>query len=147
MPYPIYIGGEAVGALTETRQGLYRVFSADCELREGLHRLWLHGEGRSVYLGLLAPQEGRLRLRRRFSRAAGLPDTLDCASDQSEPMRRKPKTPVRSPLLWHRHPGGALTAQQGGARYLALPASLSPASPGRRYLRRIGEKDYLVFRL
>ncbi|MBQ6465771.1 MAG: hypothetical protein IJJ43_05850 [Oscillospiraceae bacterium] len=71
MTLPIYFGGERAGELTETREGLYRVLRADCAMREGLCRLWLHGEGRSVYFGLLAPEGGRLRLERRFSPRAG----------------------------------------------------------------------------
>ena len=146
MSYPVYINGKAAGALDEAREGLYRVFSADCEMRAGLHRLWLHGEGRSVYLGLLAPEGGRLRLRRRFSRASGLPETIDCASDSAAQRRKRAEPPAENDLLWYAHSGGALTARRGRVRYLALPAALSPASPAAAHLRRIGGKDYLVFR-
>ena len=143
MPIPIYLDGEKCGTLTETREGLYRVFRADCPPREGLRRLWLHGEGRSVYLGLLTPEGGRLRLCRRFSRAAALPERIDCARDSCVPQ---PKG-RREELLWPALPDGTLAASDGEFRYRAFPAALSPASPAAARLRRIGGKDYLVFRL
>ena len=54
MEYPIYIEGRRSGTLTETAEGLYTVFQADCPRRNGLIRLWLHGGGQSACLGLLA---------------------------------------------------------------------------------------------
>ncbi len=144
MSRPIYLDGRVCGTLTETREGLYRVFRADCEAREGLRRLWLHGEGRSVYLGLLAPEGGRLRLVRRFSRAAGLPETVECARDSPAPAREG--TPPREGLVWRRRADGSLTASDGARRYLALPAARTAALRDTGRLRRIGGKDYLVFR-
>ena len=144
MAIPVYIGGKLAGTLTETREGLYRVFRADCELREGLHRLWLHGGERSVYFGLLSPEGGRLRLMRRFSRAAGLPEAVDCARDTPAPARSGP--PPQAGLVWRRRADGALTAGDGEHHWLALPAKLAPGSPAAARLQRIGGKDYLVFR-
>ena len=145
MTLPIYFGGERAGELTETREGLYRVLRADCAMREGLCRLWLHGEGRSVYFGLLAPEGGRLRLERRFSRAAGLPGQIDCARDSPAAVPPpKPETP-RGGLVWRRRADGSLIASDGARRYLALPAS-GAAPGGAARLHRIGGKDYLVFR-
>ena len=153
MSRPIYIDGEEVGTLTETREGLYRVFRAECAMREGLHRLWLYGEGRGVYLGLLAPEGGRLCLTRRFSRASGLPETIDCARDNAAPAPKTAPPPDARPpeeekdeLLWFSRPDGTLTAFDGQSHYLALPAALAPSSPVAGRLRRIGGKEYLVFR-
>lgn len=145
MPYPIYLDGEEAGVLTEHREGLYRVFRADCAPREGLCRLWLHGGGRSVYLGLLSPQDGRLRLTARFSRAAGLPERIDCAQNSPSPPRPRP-APPEGGCRWQARPDGSLLAVEDGRRLLALPAALSPASPLAGRLRRIAGKDYLVFR-
>ena len=146
MPCPVYIDGIEAGTLTETREGLYRVFRADCAMREGLHRLWLHGGGRSVYLGLLTPAGDRLKLEKRFSRAAGLPDQIDCARNSAAAPLPSPAAEPPGALVWHTLPSGALIAYDGQTQYLALPAALSPSSPAAERLRRIGGKDYLVFR-
>ena len=56
LEYPIYIEGRESGTLSETTEGLYTVFRADCPKRNGMIRLWLHGGGQSACLGLLAPR-------------------------------------------------------------------------------------------
>lgn len=156
MTLPVYLDGREAGRLSLAGEGLYTRVSADCDAREGLSRLWLHGGGGSLYLGLLAPEAGRLRLTRRFSRAelAALPGPLDCARDTPAVPAASP-APAAPPdepedaeegLLWFSRPDGSLTARDGQGRYLALPATLSPADPAADRLRRIGGQDYLVFR-
>ena len=153
MPWPVYINGKEAGELTEAREGLYRVFRADCAMREGLHRLWLKGEDGSAYLGLLTPRDGRLRLTVRFSRAAAaaLPGRILCAADREKSQEAASPPPEAAPQPqeaphWRPLPDGALTAFDGRFHYLALPAALPSSSPAAGRLRRIGGKDYLVFR-
>ena len=68
MAIPVYINQEAAGALTVTRDGLYTVLETEAPHGGGLVRLWAHGGGKSAYLGVMEPQNGGLRLRRRLSR-------------------------------------------------------------------------------
>ena len=86
MEYPVYIGGQASGTLRERQDGLYTVWEIDCAPREGLIRLWAQGGGRSVCLGLLAPEGGRLRLIKRLSRRERekFPSLIERISDQTE---------------------------------------------------------------
>ena len=59
MDYPILIGGERAGTLRESQSGLYTLFEAGLpEDPGGLVRLYVHGDGRSAYLGLLTPDGG-----------------------------------------------------------------------------------------
>ena len=158
MEYPIYIEGRQSGTLTESTEGLYTVFRADCPKRGGLIRLWLHGGGQSACLGLLAPRGDRLVLTRRLSRQAraAFPGTIERVSDQpwaaqsgspaSAPPPPEP-SPTRDELElegWRALPDGSLIAADGRR---ALPASLPPSSPLAPHLLRIGGRDYLVFRL
>ena len=110
MDYPVFEGTEQIGTLTVRREGLYAVFSASLPLLEGLQRLWLCGERKSVCLGVLTPRQGMLRLEKRLSRAAcaKLPSPLLCAS--LSPERPSPA------------PAPAVTPAQGtgGTRELRL---------------------------
>ena len=159
MEYPILIEGQAVGTLTETAEGLYTVFRADCTLRAGLIRLWLHGGGRSAPLGLLAPCGGRLTLTRRLSRLErqALPAPIEEVSDRPAPRAAPARSPARTPPshaperpappaaaeAWTPLPDGSLIADGR----IALPACLSPSSPLAGRVQRIGGREYLVFRL
>ena len=99
MELPIYIGGREAGRLHVAQEGLYTRLTADCAPGEGLLRLWLHGGGRSVYLGLLVPEGGRLRLTKRLSRAA-LPPELAYAADSEQglpaPESPEPELPAEA---------------------------------------------------
>ncbi len=108
MDYPVFEGTEPIGTLAIRREGLYAVFSASLPFREGLQRLWLCGERKSVCLGVLTPRQGMLRLEKRLSRAAcaKLPSPLLCAS-------LSPEHP--SPA-----PAGKPARETGGARELRL---------------------------
>lgn len=157
MEYPIYIEGRPSGTLTESSEGLYTVFRADCPKRNGLIRLWLHGGGQSACLGLLAPRGDRLVLTRRLSRQARAvyPRPIERVSDEprstqdarSRPLVPSPAAPQPEPAGsegWRALPDGSLIAPDGRR---AIPASLPPGSPLEAHLRRIGDRDYLVFRL
>ena len=87
MDYPILIGGERAGTLRESQSGLYTLFEAGLpEDPGGLVRLYVHGGGRSAYLGLLTPDGGGLALRRRLSalERRALPAEIAFASDAAE---------------------------------------------------------------
>ncbi len=151
MVWPIFLSGAEAGTLTETREGLYRVFRADCASAEGLHRLYLHGASGSAALGLLRPEAGRLRLCRRFSRLeeAALPRPILSVSDSETPgaAPKAAESGEEAAPVWHALADGSLLGVQGERRFLALPAALLPGSAAAGRLRRIGGKDYLVFRL
>ena len=143
MEYPILIEGSRSGTLTETVEGLYTVFRADCPLRRGLIRLWLHGGGRCACLGLLSPCGERLVLMRRLSRLAraAFPEEITLVSDRPA-AAEIPATP--EPGDWRPLPDGTLIAPDGRR---AIPAALSDTSPLSSHLRQIGGRSYLVFRL
>ncbi len=155
---PIRIDGREAGRLSVARDGLYTVFEAALPGRGELVRLWVHGAGRSAYLGVMQPGSGGLRLRRRLSRAelCGFPEPIEYASDlegeETEKPAGTPPVPETEPdpepeegLLWVRRPDGSLVAIDGAARLLALPAKLRTPNP-RAVERVIEGKKYLVFR-
>ena len=143
MEYPVVIGAEPSGTLTERVEGLYTVFHADCPLRRGLIRLWLHGGGQSVCLGLLSPCGDRLVLTRRLSRLAraAFPAEITLVSDRPE-AAELPSPPESGD--WRPLPDGSLVAPDGRR---AIPAALPGTSPLSAHLRQIGGRSYLVFRL
>lgn len=67
--YPIIIHGQEQGQLEVATEGLHTVFRGVCADTGELLRLSLYGE-REGYLGVMAPEEGRLHLTRRLSRSA-----------------------------------------------------------------------------
>ena len=60
----IFRNGTAAGTLRIEDEGLYRTLSAELEYGEQILRLYLWGQS----FGVLAPEDGALRLRRRVSR-------------------------------------------------------------------------------
>lgn len=83
MDYPLMLKGEAFGLLSVEKQGLYTVMEARTPEAEGLVRLWVQGEGKEAYLGVMQPCEGGLCLKRRLSRMemAAFPGKIERASD------------------------------------------------------------------
>ncbi len=83
MDYPLMLKGEAFGLLSVEKQGLYTVMEARAPEAEGLVRLWVQGEGKEAYLGVMQPCEGGLCLKRRLSRMemAAFPGKIERASD------------------------------------------------------------------
>ena len=153
MDYPIYIEGRRSGTLSESAEGLYTVFRAECPRRNGMIRLWLHGGGQSACLGLLAPCGEHLVLTRRLSRRAraAFPGTIELVSDLPRfSGRAAPAPPPEPPRQeaesagWRALGDGTLLAADGRR---AIPAALPPGSPLAPHLTRIGGRDYLVFRL
>ena len=167
MVIPIILGGERRGVVESRREGAYTVFEARCEARPGLLRLYLHGERKSAYLGLMCPQDGELRLRRRLSRAElrEFPAEIICASDSPEPPegphRVFPAAPAANkagtkdaaakeaaakeiaaaPEEWTERSDGSLVS----GRLVALPCELRRSVPGVKLIER-GGRTYMVFR-
>lgn len=83
MDYPLILKGEELGLLSVEKQGLYTVMEARAPGTEGLVRLWVQGESKEAYLGVMQPVDGGLYLRRRFSRMemAAFPEKIERASD------------------------------------------------------------------
>lgn len=91
MEIPVYLNGEAAGTLRVSREGLYTVLEAEAPGQGGLVRLWVHGGGKSAYLGVMQPVDGGLSLRRRCSRSvlAAFPEPMEFASDRERDERDK----------------------------------------------------------
>lgn len=66
--YPIVIDEELAGKLTVDARGGRTVFNAECRMLPGIVRLSVYGGGKEGYLGVLAPEDGKLRLRKALSR-------------------------------------------------------------------------------
>ena len=182
MDYPLLLGGEKAGTLRIERQGLYTCMEVTAAAREGLLRIWVQGDGREAYLGILQPGEEGLYLRRRLSRRelADFPQVIEQASDRQLPTQEevyitkelaesipppspapapktfdpaptpepepKPESAIEPPMLiWQERRDGSLVAKEGSHTLLALPASVRHVPQGAD-LRRIGGREYLVFR-
>ena len=95
--YPIMIDETLAGKLTVERQGARTVFDAECRMLPGLVRLSVYGGGREGYLGVLAPEDGKLRLRKTLSRAQmqAFPEEIESAEragiDHAAPVAAEPE--------------------------------------------------------
>lgn len=141
--------GEPCGEAVLRREGLYMSVACDCRIvTDQVVRAYLTGAGEPYCLGVLAPEGGRLRLRRRV------------------PVSRFPQPPYetaavsRTGELWSPWTGevegmsvsDALSRREGGKTVVALPFApdapfpLLPLAP-RCTPRRIGNGQYLTFAL
>jgi hypothetical protein len=68
--YPIIIDGQTEGELTVSREGLFWVFEAKCNMRDDIVRLSVYGDGAEAYLGIMEPRNDILFLERKLSRSA-----------------------------------------------------------------------------
>ena len=109
MLLPIYVDGIEEGTLTVERQGAVTVMRADLRDVGRVVRLSVYGE-KAGYLGVPAPEQGRLRLTRRFTNLDMLrfPQRIEYAADRPAdgrpappPPEKTPKeTPARRHVLW-----------------------------------------------
>ena len=77
--FPLLWKEKAVGELTAEQEALYTWFEARCRLPgEGLWCAWAVGDRGELRLGVLEPVNGKLTIRRRFSRRV------------TEPLGRRP---------------------------------------------------------
>ena len=84
MPISVYINQQPTGTLAVSRDGLYTILEVCVPAADGLVRLWAHGDGKTAYLGVMQPRDGRLVLRRRFTRRElmAFPDPIEFVSDR-----------------------------------------------------------------
>lgn len=155
--YIITDGNRSVGTLSLRRDGLYTLLEASAETREGLTRLYISGGGQSACLGLMTPDSGLVKLRRRLSRLElkNLPERIETAStcppentpkSRPKPAEEKPDAQPATPVKgWRPMPDGSLVLSKPDGKYLALPAKLRRVPPGIR-LCVINGQEYLVFR-
>ena len=140
--YKILYSNQSIGTLETTADGLYTVFTAQCE--PVLPRLRLHvwGERDHAYLGLMLPEDSALFLRKRLSRleCSRLPRPILYAAGEEQ-------TPAES-ADWKPAPDGTLRRTEGGVELVAVPRERArvPGVP-RHLLRVIDGREYLVFPL
>ena len=87
--YPVIIDGRNLGTLKVYRDGLMTVFEAECDDVQRLIRLSVFSpEGEEGRLGVMLPENGVLRIRKCFSRAAleSMPDEIFCAAESGNPF-------------------------------------------------------------
>ncbi len=143
------------GTMEIRGEGAYTRFEARCAPLPGLRRLYVFGGGARACLGVLAPEGGELRLRRRLSRAAmeGFPERIEFAvaaegappEEGAPPKGEDAETDAPAAgAAWERRADGSLVGEEEGRRLLALPCALRREPPGLR-LREIGGRRYLVF--
>ena len=88
MDFSVYGGGAVCGALTAAREGLYWALDVRCRAQAGVVRLYACApDGARQSLGVLMPEGGELRLRRRVSASAlPLTDGWRFTTDEREPV-------------------------------------------------------------
>ncbi len=163
MDYPIFIGGEERGSLSIRQQGLYTLFEGALPgLHDGFYRIWLHGGGRSAYLGLMQPWSGGMYLMKKLSRDAmrGFPQIVEKVSDEEREKPEEadekaasaalscpwpPPEPAGDELLWLRRVDGSLVSHDGLSGLIALPADLRASAPGT-VQKNIEGRNYIIFR-
>lgn len=89
MQYVIQLGKKAVGEVELVHEGLYDRICAQCELQEGIYRLYLDTKSCFDSLGVPAPQNGMLTLKKRVPAGRY---SIDAESSfflsQTEPWRK-----------------------------------------------------------
>ena len=140
--YPILIDGVQTCTLTVARDGLMTVFLAECEDPGWLLRLAVYGPEGTGYLGVMIPEGGRLRLKKRLSRAAlaGFPSQLrfagpagmaapEEASGQPEPAEEPAPEPEKASDAPAEAPAPARQAAASAVAEADEPAAPAPAEP------------------
>jgi len=148
MDYPVYSGDKVAGTARIYTQGLYTRVEASCEPMDGITRLWLRGEDKDAYIGVMSPSEGRLRISARYTRleAEALPKRVLYASAGDRPQAKPAATEPSHDAADGWHEGrGCLFKRDGQGVIIALAAELSGPARGVR-LERIDGRDYMLFR-
>ena len=98
MTVPIYIDGNEAGTLTVERQGPVTVMTADMTDAGRVVRLTVYGGGKAGYLGVPAPENGRLRLTKRLSpsQMRAFPQAPEYAAERPREAK-KPPAPAMLP--------------------------------------------------
>ena len=140
---PIIIDGVTCGRGELQREGAYLVFRGRAKWKGGLVRLWLYGQGKPVYLGVLQP-DGSLRRRFGASEIPLLP--MPVTSCGNRPHGGEQKDISETDVLWFDQGDGTLLRQQGNKWYMALPACDLRLPRGCEGMRReIEGNEYVIF--
>lgn len=160
--YPIIIDGALCGFLKVEERGALTEFRAECGMLPGIVRLSVYGGGREGYLGVLMPDsDGRLRLKKSFSRTAmrDFPRDIDHAGVAGEKWEDSPAVAKAAPekydekakacedeLYWYSSPDGALVCFDGEHSLIALPLGDEriQAEP-KGALKQIEGNEYMVY--
>ena len=146
--YPITIDGEDAGTLRVEQRGARTVFTAECGMSPELLRISVYGGGKEGYLGVLAPEDGALRLRRELSRdalrefpaeierverAGMMPEPVEAPRPRHtpppEPERAAEPAPLPKPV-----PEAAPPAEDGSLSWYASPDGALVCFDGERTL-------------
>ena len=141
--YPVIIGGEICGKLKLEKEGGYTVFRAECPMQGEVIRLSVYGDGCETPLGVPIPEEGRLRLVKKFSPAAmrNFPAEIDhCGLAGEKPEEQcpeaaeaceeavapeKPLEEEEGGTLWYAATDGALVSREEGMEMVASSPAFS----------------------
>ncbi len=145
--YPVFIDGKECGSLSAYTEGLMTKLEAECCHSEKLVRLYIFGSGKSAYLGVMQPDNGKLRLTKKLSRAQmrKFPEKIEYASDKPMEEKEEPVQPKTDDLLWFSTPQGILTCINGNQRLIAMPADMRASRYTKRIIRIINGREYVVF--
>jgi len=157
--YDITKDGETIGTLKVVKQGAYTLFSADCEPMPGIFRLSVYGHQREGYLGVLVPENGRMRLEKKLSPSAmrAFPGEIEFVGQAGGLEKREEKEeavtamqqaepPQEEGPFWYASPDGALVSADNGREMVALPLGderVPKNIPGES--RVIEGREYLVY--
>lgn len=144
-----------VGTLRAWQDGLYTLLEASAEPQEGLTRLYVSGGGKSTCIGLMVPEGGLLKLRRRLSKlemrklphietVSTCPPEKAARAEPPAPEKKPEEQPAAPAEVWRPMPDGSLVLTTAEGRFLALPAKLRRKPPGVR-LYVINDQEYLLF--
>lgn len=144
MEYPVYIQGKKCGRLDISKEGLYTYITADCEMIDGIVRLSIFGEGKSVSFGTLCPKDERLYLKKRYSdtELRRFPKNIDYAADVGIAKAEPEALDEVEGLLWFQTLSGSLTAFDGEKSLVAIPTD-GKMKAGRHM--KLDGKDYILF--
>lgn len=129
--FPLIWRERTLGELSVEREALYTWFTVCCRLPEpGLWCAWAVGEQGRLRLGVLEPQDGKLTIRRRFSRRMTEPlgklvqgELRPAAGETAWELLGDPAACFHSPYVQNQLRGveGVRTRAEGTCRLVAVP--------------------------
>ncbi len=129
--FPLIWRERPLGEMSVEREALYTWFTVCCRLPEpGLWCAWAVGEQGQLRLGVLEPVNGKLTIRRRFSRRMTEPlgklvqgELRPAAGEGTWEPLGNPSAYFHSAYIQNQLRGveGVRTRQEGSCRYVAIP--------------------------
>ncbi|MEA5038793.1 MAG: hypothetical protein VB086_03030 [Clostridiaceae bacterium] len=139
---PLTLGERVIGKARWLREGGYLALEASCPMEPGyIYRLELCFQQETKMLGVMLPESGRFRLRKRVpARDEPISARVLRALPGEQPVWPLPfafsrLTPteaaalVRDPLFLERCSPRLLAAQEGGLHWVALPLEIGAETP------------------